>query len=107
MGGTHALKQKYKDFKLMLLARYPMCEVCNIAVATQVDHALYHVHGGKFDSIENCRSCCPACNTGYGDNANARLSKKAHWKKRCEELGRGHMLQWNSQIPKWRREGFE
>ena len=101
------MNPKYKALKLRLLRLYPMCEVCNNENMTQVDHALYHIHGGIYDSMENCRSCCPNCNTGYGDNANARLSKKAHWKKRCEELGREHMLQWNSQLPKWRREGFE
>ena len=101
------MNPKYKALKLRLLRLYPMCEVCNAENSTQVDHALYHIHGGIYDTIENCRSCCSKCNTGYGDNANARLSKKAHWAKRCEELGRERMLQWNSQVPKWRREGFE
>jgi len=74
---------------------------------TDVGHCLYHQHGGIFDGLENCQSNCNVCNTGYGSNANSRDQKKKHWAKRCEELGREHMLQWNSQVPKWRREGYE
>ena len=101
------MNKKYKALKDLLLSKYPVCEVCNILRASQIDHALYHVHGGQFDCIENCRSCCPNCNTGYGDNANSREAKKLHWQKRCEELGHDHMVEWNSQIGKYRREYFE
>lgn len=101
------MKKKYKDLKLKLIALYPVCEVCNDEDSTQIDHALYHVHGGLFDSVENCRACCPNCNTGYGSNANSRKSKKAHWKKRCKELGHDHMNKWNKQVSKYRREYFE
>ena len=102
------MKRKYKALKDYLMAKYPKCEVCNKRNAAEVGHCLYHIHKRKFnpifDSIENCQSNCHQCNMGA---ANARSAKKAHWKKRCEELGREYMLQWNSQIPKWRREGFE
>ena len=101
------MKKKYKELKDLLIEKYPKCEVCNDEKATQVDHALYHVHGGIFDSLENCRSCCSICNTGHGANANSRSSKKAHWKKRCGELGRDHMIRWNNKVSKWRREGFD
>ena len=101
------MDKKYKELKLMLLEKYPLCEVCEISTATQVDHALYHIHGGIFDSVENCRSCCPNCNTGYGDNANSREAKKKHWEKRCRELGHDHMVEWNSQIGKYRKECFD
>ena len=80
---------------------------------TDVGHALYHVHGKNvaerkiYDSYENCQSNCNPCNTGYGPNANSREAKRQHWKKRVDELGRKHMEEWNLQILKWRRDGFE
>jgi len=101
------LKKKYKELKDLLLRKHPYCEVCNIVIATDVGHCLYHIHGGIFDSYENCQSNCNICNTGYGANANSREAKKKHWKKRCKELGRDHMLNWNNKVSKWRREGFE
>jgi len=100
------LKKRYKALKLRLLALYPICEVCGISRASQINHVLYHKHGGIFDSIENCRSCCPNCNTGYGQNANSREAKKKHWLRRCKELGSDHMNEWNSKVSKWRREWF-
>ena len=100
------MKKKYKEFKLELLARYPKCEVCNNADSTDVNHCLYHQHDGIFDTIENCQMTCNACNCGYGPNANSRRAKKAHWKKRCKELGRDHMIKWNEKVSKYRKEGF-
>ena len=101
------MKKAYKNFKLKLLAQYPICEVCDISRASQINHVLYHKHGGIFDSFENCQSCCPNCNTGYGPNGNSRSAKKAHWKKRCLWLGVDYMDHWNNQVNKFRREGFE
>ena len=98
------MKKKYKKFKLELLSHYPVCEVCNDADSTDVNHCLYHKHGGIFDSIENCQMTCNSCNCGYGPNANSRLAKKAHWKKREAE---GYDMDgWNEQVSKYRREGF-
>lgn len=99
------MKKKYKALKLKLLACYPICEVCDSAPASQINHVLYHIHSGIFDSIENCQSCCPSCNCGYKGNGNSRATKKAHWKKRIAE---GYdMSEWNLKVSKWRRDGFE
>ena len=107
------MKKKYLELKDLLKEKHPYCEVCDKNLMTDVGHALYHVHGKNvaerkiYDSYENCQSNCNICNTGYGQNANSRSSKKKHWAVRCEELGEKHMLEWNFQIPKWRRDGFE
>jgi len=101
------MQKKYKELKDLLKQLYPLCEVCNLRPMTDTGHCLYHQHGGIFDSLENCQSNCNVCNTGYGANANSRDQKKKHWAKRCEELGRDHMENWNSQIGKYRREYFE
>jgi len=96
---------KYIEFKLELLRRYPTCEVCGWRPATDVGHCLYHKHGGIYDSFENCQSNCNICNTGYGSNANSRQAKINHWKKRKAE---GYdMEKWNNLVPKYRREYFE
>ena len=98
------MKKKYKDLKLMLLALYPKCEVCNDADSTDINHCLYHIHGGLYDSIENCQMTCNACNCGYKGNGNSRATKKRHWAKRVSE---GYdMKAWNEKVNKWRREGF-
>ena len=101
------MKKKYKELKDLLIEKYPKCEVCNDADSTDVGHCLYHVHGGIYDSYENCQSNCNPCNCGYGPNANSRESKRKHWRKRCAELGRDHMNEWNNKVSKWRRDGFE
>jgi hypothetical protein len=97
------MNKAYRLFKEALLRRYPVCEVCGFRRATQVGHCLYHVHGGIYDSFENCQSNCPICNSVTG-RANWRSEKVRHWHKRVSE---GYdMAGWNEQVPWPRRERF-
>jgi len=102
------MNKKYRALKDFLIQEHPMCEVCGDREGVEVGHCLYHIHKSKFnpiyDSYENCQSCCHQCNMG---KANSRKEKKRHWKKRCDELGKEHMKEWNLTVPKSRREGFE
>jgi hypothetical protein len=105
------MNRKKIDFKLALLKRYPVCEVCGWRTATDIGHCLYHPYKerGGFDPLytcfENCQSNCNTCNVGYGSNANSRATKQKHWAKRKAE---GYDMDgWNAKIPAHRREGFE
>ncbi len=94
-------ENKYILFKIMLLETYPMCEICGVRHSVEVNHCLYHRHGGIFDSFENCQAVCHLCHMTI---AHTRLAKIAHWEKRVME---GYnMTQWNEKIPKMRKEGW-
>lgn len=92
---THA----YRLFKIALLQKYPTCEICGIRQASQVNHCLYHVHGGIFDSFENCHSSCEQCHNARG---HSRANKARHWQKRFDEGF--EMCAWNMQVVETRRE---
>ena len=93
------MKDKYLLFKLALLQKYPACEICGIRPAVEVNHCLYHVHGGIFDSNENCQAVCHEC---HNQNGHSRVNKVNHWYKRKSE---GYPMQsWNLLISENRRE---
>lgn len=93
------MQNKYLIFKQTLLRKYPHCEICGIQQAIEVNHALYHVHGGVFDSIENCQAVCVKCHRLHAHTHQAKID---HWRKR---EGEGYNMRlWNASIPETRRE---
>lgn len=90
----------YILLKEALLAAYPMCEICGVRRSIEVNHCLYHKHGGIFDTFENCQAVCHHCHlTG---KAHTRAAKLAHWRKRkCDGFD---MEKWNESVPEIRRE---
>jgi len=97
------ISNTYILLKEALLACYPYCEVCGVRRSIEVNHCLYHKHGGVFDSFENCQAVCTRCHaTG---RAHTRAKKIRHWNTR---VAQGFdMEKWNENIPETRKENYE
>ena len=96
------MKKEYRLLKEKLIAKFPMCEICNTRRSIEINHCLYHDHEGIYDSEENCQAVCHEC---HNDKGHSRLNKIVHWRRRKWE---GYDMQaWNMQVPETRREGFE
>jgi len=93
----------YILLKEALIAAYPICEICGVRRSIEVNHCLYHKHGGVYDDFENCQAVCHECHMTGG--AHTRANKLAHWKKRVKEGF--DMDGWNETIPETRREKWE
>lgn len=93
----------YILLKQALLAAYPLCEVCGVRPSIEVNHCLYHKHGGIYDDFENCQAVCHECHlTG---KAHTRANKQAHYDKRKAE---GYnMKEWNEDVPRYMKENWE
>ena len=94
----------YILLKEALISKYPYCEICGMRRSIEVNHCMYHKHGGIFDDFENCQAVCHECHiTG---RAHWRSTKEAHWKKRVSE-GYYDMQAWNESVPDTRRVGWD
>ena len=96
------MNERYKELKHYLLMLNPICEVCGERRAMEVNHCLYHKHGGIYDSFENCQAVCCECRETQRDNATEQRRK--HWAKRVKQGF--NMELWNQKIPKYRRVNY-
>ena len=92
------MTEAYLQFKLALLQLYPTCEICGLRQSTEVNHCLYHKHGGIFDTVENCQAVCVECHNRFG---HSNQNKRRHWMKR---EGQYDMQKWNMKVSRFRRE---
>ena len=96
------MTESYKELKFWLLLLHPWCEVCGKNRSMEVNHCLYHKHGGIYDSFENCQAVCCECRDRQKDNS--RTERDKHWDKRVKE---GFAMDiWNKTVPKSRRIGY-
>lgn len=96
------MDKRYRDLKEYMLGRWPVCEVCMVRPSVEVNHCLYHKHGGIYDGPENCQMVCPECRETQKDNA--IHNRDNHWKKRIAE---GYDMEaWNNLVPVSRRKRY-
>ena len=97
------MNKAYRQFKEQMLRRYPMCDVCGQRPGKEINHCLYHKHGGIYDTPENCQIVCPECRETQKDNS--RENREKHWTKRVSE---GYeMVAYNQCVPEYMRVGYE
>lgn len=53
--------RRWRKLRKMILARDPVCTICEAAPSTQVDHIIPKVKGGT-DDPTNLRGTCRSCN---------------------------------------------
>ena len=94
--------KQYRALKDFLMQAYPICECCGDEKSFEVNHCLYHVHGGIFDTVENCQAVGVRCRETQKDNS--MENRNRHWDKRVLE---GYNMQgWNQQVPMSRRRNW-
>ena len=52
--------QRHRLWRIMVLARYPICAMCHRAPSTQADHIVPRSRGGD-ESLENGQGLCAHC----------------------------------------------
>lgn len=53
--------ERWRRIRAMKLRNHPVCEVCRLAPATQVDHIKAKAHGGDDYDPDNLQSICRPC----------------------------------------------
>jgi 5-methylcytosine-specific restriction protein A len=101
MSGRFYSTQNWTKISKAQLARQPICEGCEVAPATLVDHVIEITKGGAKRDRRNLRSLCAAChNQRHGaERAGKQWVMPKH--KGCDEHGvpRDPAHTWNKAEP--------
>jgi len=77
-----------------------MCEWCQVRLATDLHHAIFHRRKGKkeFDVEENFCLLCHECHMADG-RVNGFEFKQWFWERQCLRYGTERMQKWLDSLP--------